>query len=576
MPITVRQVLDLPVVRAGEPEVLAGGAALDRPVRWVHVSELAAIGDLLNGGELLLTTGMALTSGAESSARYLRAVCGAGASGLVVELGASLASVDDALVEVAGRLGLPLVVLHREIRFVEVTEAVHQIIVGEQYQDLRFSHTVHEAFTALSLENATAADIVARAAALCGAPVVLEDLGHRVLAYGGAGTSGGSGPAAGGSGPSGTGSAGELLLGWERRSRLARESAGDSLAAGYDGPAGYGAGLAERWLTTPVGLPGHQWGRLVLPRPPGDERPLRMVLERAAQALELGRMVERDRESPRFQAQGGLLHDLAAGVVTDEHEALTRASAVGLRPGPGYAPVVVRGGTGGLDSSLAVHRRTQRLAERVGSAAEAVGLSSLTGLWGAREVATILCLPADPDRADELLTRFAVTLQDSRSSPAGDAGERVGVGRCGPSLAAAGRSLREAAHAAEVAATMRSTGTRPFYRTGELRIRGLLSLLATDSRLQAFIESELQRLLTHDARHADGLLELLRRYLEADGNKAALARRVHMSRPTLYHRLAMIERILDVDLTDAESRLSLHVALLAYEQRRGPAEPPPR
>jgi Purine catabolism regulatory protein-like family/PucR C-terminal helix-turn-helix domain/GGDEF-like domain len=425
MPITVREVLELPVVRAGEPAVLAGGAALDGVVRWVHVSELATIGDLLNGGELLLTTGMALTGSLEQSTRYLESVAAAGALGLVVELGASLAEVGGALVAVAARLGLPLVVLHRETLFVEVTEAVHQIIVGEQYEHLWFSHTV------------------------------------------------------------------------------------------WDG------------------------------------------------------------ESPRFQAQGGLLRDLAAATVSDEHEALTRATAVGLRPGPCYAPVVVRGGTGGLDSSPAVHRRTQRLAVRVGAAAEGVGLSSLTGLWGAREVASVLCLPADGDKATDLLTRFAQALADSRSSPAGDGGEKVGVGRLGPSLTTAGRSLREAAHAAEVATTMRPGAPRLFYRTSELRIRGLLSLLASDSRLQAFVESELRRLLTHDARHEDGLVELLRHYLEADGNKAALARRVHMSRPTLYGRLAMIERILGVDLDDAESRLSLHVALLGYEQHHGIDGPNP-
>ena len=40
--------------------LLAGEAQLDAPVRWVHISELPDPTPWLSGGELLLTTGMAL------------------------------------------------------------------------------------------------------------------------------------------------------------------------------------------------------------------------------------------------------------------------------------------------------------------------------------------------------------------------------------------------------------------------------------------------------------------------------------------------------------------------------------
>src|SRR5436309_14242860 len=46
-----------------ELELLAGEDAADAPVRWVHVSELPDPTPWLSGGELLLTTGMALREG---------------------------------------------------------------------------------------------------------------------------------------------------------------------------------------------------------------------------------------------------------------------------------------------------------------------------------------------------------------------------------------------------------------------------------------------------------------------------------------------------------------------------------
>jgi purine catabolism regulator len=70
----------------------------------------------------------------------------------------------------------------------------------------------------------------------------------------------------------------------------------------------------------------------------------------------------------------------------------------------------------------------------------------------------------------------------------------------------------------------------------------------------------------HRAKHGDEMFDLLRAFLEAGGNKTELAKRLHLSRPTLYARLAALQRLLGVDLDDAESRTSLHVAMLILER----------
>ena len=84
---TVRDVLALPVVQAGAPEVV-GTAPLDRPVRWVHVADVPDMSNVLQGGELVLTTGQALTDDAVG-VRYLQGLAEAGAAGLFVELAAT-------------------------------------------------------------------------------------------------------------------------------------------------------------------------------------------------------------------------------------------------------------------------------------------------------------------------------------------------------------------------------------------------------------------------------------------------------------------------------------------------------
>jgi len=105
------------------------------------------------------------------------------------------------------------------------------------------------------------------------------------------------------------------------------------------------------------------------------------------------------------------------------------------------------------------------------------------------------------------------------------------------------------------------------YRSTDVRLRGVVALLRDDHRLQAFAETELGRLLDHDARTGDDLLALLRTHLDCGGSKTHTARRTGLSRPTLYSRLRTLERILGVSLESAESRTSLHTALMVIDAR---------
>ncbi|MFE0766449.1 PucR family transcriptional regulator [Streptomyces smyrnaeus] len=109
--------------------------------------------------------------------------------------------------------------------------------------------------------------------------------------------------------------------------------------------------------------------------------------------------------------------------------------------------------------------------------------------------------------------------------------------------------------------------TDRLYRSTDVRLRGLVALLRDDHRLQAFAETELGRLLDHDARTGEDLLGLLRTHLDCSGSKTHTARLTGLSRPTLYSRLRSIEKILGVSLDSAESRTSLHTALMVVDAR---------
>ena len=531
MTLTVGDVIGLPAIQAGQPRVLSA-RRWDDQIRWVHVGDVADWSALLQGGELVLTTGAALR---RSPARYLRGLADAGALGVVVEMGRAR-SLPKAAATLAEALDLALVELHREIKFVEVTEEVHRRIVAEQFEEVAFDRRVHEAFTDLSMKRVSTTGIVGAAARMLGEPVVLEDLAHQALAVA--------------PGPDTTA---ELLDDWERRSRRASGTNGE-----------------DGWLMTAVGPRGEEWGRLIVPRATADTGRTTKVLERAAVALAMDRMIERDRAGMHQQAQSGLIDEVLRDRLSDEREIAVRAHALGLRKTSRFFPVTVRvryqpTGT----DPLASQRRNTAMLDAV---AHAVNASGHTGLFATRsdgEVGAVIALSSSrAGGTDKTWTALGKGVNREVMRIDGVQHSVLAVGTPAELVTDAVHGLTESAHVAEVAMAMDAQG-RQFYRASDVRLRGLISLLQNDPRVQGFAETELKGLLTADRGGPLSDLTVLREYLRLAGNKAALAARLHISRPSLYKRLNAIEQTLGVDLSDAESMVSLHVAMLVLETRRG-------
>lgn len=534
MLVSLRSILESPAADAGRPEVLTGNDQLDKAmVRWVHISESPNPAGLLEGGELILTTGLPFHDPETPPEKYLETLIELGVSALAVEAAGPSAQIPPQVISLARRHNFPIVIFHRVVRFVEITEQVHRSIIAGQYSDLQFSKRVHEEMTALSLGNASVQEIVERAAALSRNVVILENLSRRVLAYATYGMLS-------------TG----LLNDWNTRSRLASIDSETAIS----GP--------EGWLTTPVGTRENVWGRLVIPRvSEGSAARLGMLLERTAQALELGRIVEREQESLYYQAQNTFLDDLREGRATDEDEVTSRAEALGLTASEVYLPVVVHVPQQSTDDPYAGHRQRRRLLERVAKSARDARLSALVGALQSNQIGMIIGCHEGNERASML--RLASVLR-----PHGKEGVEpdvtIALGQAARKISSASMRISLTQHIAIAAAGSGALGL-PYYRSVDVRLKGLLSILADDPRMQAFVEAELNDLLVHDAQRGTDLLQLLRDYVAVGGNKSKLARKTHASRPTLYKHLARIESILGVSLEDPESYLSLGVAILAHE-----------
>ena len=181
-PLTVKAALRLPSLRAGAPEVVAGAAGLDRPIRWAHAGEVPNMPALLKGGELLLTTGMGIGRSAGAQRRFVEVLADGGAAGVVVEVRQRVPRGAPARDGGGGRGARPAaVLLRREVPFVEITEAIHTGILGHQLAVLRRGEDLHQRFTELMVSGAGIPDVLTTLAGAIADPVLLENAAGEVV-----------------------------------------------------------------------------------------------------------------------------------------------------------------------------------------------------------------------------------------------------------------------------------------------------------------------------------------------------------------------------------------------------------
>ncbi|MFF6866094.1 MULTISPECIES: PucR family transcriptional regulator [Streptomyces] len=529
--ITVRRALELPGLRGGLPEVLAGADRLHRTVRWVHAGEVPNIASLLKGGELLLTTGYGLGTRPAEQRAFVRTLAERGIAALVVELGPRFARLPAALVDTARAAGLPLVQLHREVPFVTVTEEIHTEIVNGHYALLQRAEEVHRRCTGALLGGGGVPQVLAILADFAGNPVFLETPDGRLL-Y------------AAGSGPEGAADPLQVWEGLRGPHKDAPPPAGSVLVDVPGGGPGAGS-VRARLVLLPVRAP---------------LAPVhRMAAERAAGILAVVLMQARQEEELAARGRGDFLTDLAEGRITAA-DAPAQARVLGFKPGTGpLLPVVMRLGDALSPAGGGWAVLVRAVAEELAS----VGVPVLLGVRPVEgRVPLLLGLRSESERAaiaDRVAAALRAGVERAGMLRPGRQPPVVVVGVSG-GWAAASAGLR---HAAETATAAQGLTDRPWYDARRLDIDLLLWRLRDHPDLAAFVDRAIGPLRDHDDRSKPPLLPTLQTYLAHAGRKAETARELHLNRQTLYNRLARIGELLGTDLDDPQTVLALSLALRA-------------
>jgi purine catabolism regulator len=540
-PITVTDVLELPTVKRGVPEVVAGADQLGNAVRWVHAGEAPYIGALLKGGELLLTGGRSIGPAARHEEYLVDSLAERGAAGLVLELGSRFRARPKVLSACAERKGLPVIVLHREVPFIEITETVNREIIDREAALALQRSEVHAEAAALLIDGAGVGELLEYLTARIRNPTILE------MASGGV--------------------AFQLT---HRASDREVTAAWDTYARGLPSPP------ASETYTIVSDRRG-EWGRLValaVDSPLSDAD--REAVTAVGQLLAVELMRGREPATFAQQRRSEFLAELLGGDF-DTAEAAVRASELGFQqPVSGLLPVVVvpraAPAGDGLPPAATMREPPWDLIWR--DVRDGLAGGSTQVLIGhhryGERVLLVLGLHA-PEERPQVAERLAQLIARGVRTRAGELEPPVVcVGPCTHSWDALRTALQTTIDAATPTAHSLS---RAWHDVTVAHIDRLIWSLRDRRELVQFAHTRLAPLLERDRQRKSKMLPTLEALCRHAGRKADAARELHIERQSLYTRLERIEELVGADLSDPDTLAGMQLALRILHVLEDPERP---
>lgn len=523
------------LLRELELPIVAGEAGLDRPVRWVHISELLDPTKWLSGGELLLTTGLQLSDDAEAR-EYLLRLVRHGLAGLGFGVGFRHEHVPDALREAAAEHDFPLFEVPYETPFIAITEKASSYLVNEQYAVLRRALAAHERLERIVLSERGLDGVASGLGALIGGPALIFDARGELLARR--------------AGRAGLSPAVIAALSSELRERVragARRgyvpSADEFPAGALALPVARGAVATGRGSDAP---PPEAW--LLAAKDAGPLSELdRLTLHQAVMIVALELLRRRVVDDTERRLAGDVLTALVAGDLSGP-ELARRLEPFGLRDRAGALVLAPPRGV----RTVAEEALGRAVREEVGGGLVAAASRFLCALLPA----------ADDDELFALAARVHARVERESGQPL-----PAGAGRTvAPSELRRGfHEARCALEARALAINGQAEGHMALATYRDLGSFQLLLSLQDDDALRLFCDSILAPIEDSEGAYGGELMRSLEAFIECNGQWERAAKALFCHRHTLRYRIRRVEELTGRSLDSARDRIDFWLALRGRE-----------
>ncbi|MFC5589502.1 PucR family transcriptional regulator [Sporosarcina soli] len=515
-------------------KVVAGEGGLDRQVKWTHVLEVNEFESLIDGGEMILTTGGGLQPDLPNQLKYVEKLIEKNVACICIELGYYFKEMPPELLTLANEHDFPIIIFENPVKFVDITQDLHTFIINQHHQMLSQLDTLSRKFNALSLTPNGILKILQELHQFFQKSILFMTDDRRAYYY--------------------PPESKEMEYTIRNYFETLPSSDVEQTIFTLD---------KQLFALMPVKGLGQTWGYLCLQvgQPISDEFTF-LILDRAALAIAQILLRNRTIEERKQHNEEEFVRNLLNGRDFEQDDLQS------------YLPIASRN----------MHFRIfiiQTNAEETNHSEDdweeiklqrSIMIRSLfkrTGFFPAvsstkNEIAIIASFIVADHLRNET-TRFSQVIRHisemkDNSFITGDKCT-FGISMVYKEFSDVKRGYEEAR---KVLALHESRITETnFYE--ELGIYRLLLLLKNSDYLETYVLDYLSAVLDYDQKTDSALLETLRVYLACNGSKKDTADSLFIVRQTLYHRLEKLEALLGADFMEPPNRLALEVAIMVHQ-----------
>ncbi|MCM3389163.1 PucR family transcriptional regulator ligand-binding domain-containing protein [Ureibacillus chungkukjangi] len=499
-----------------QAELVAGFNGAQNPIKWVHVLEVTNAQKLLKGQELILTTGVSFKQNSEIFLQFVQGLIETNCSGLCIEYGDYIQSIPTEILALANLHHFPIIVFHEEVRFVEITQDLHTLIINHQYSKMTQLENYSQLLNKEILTTQNAEQLLKILYNFLQIQIIFEVEGQVAIFY-----------------PNMTKKQRELLL--EKKKCVATSS---------------------QFTIYPIYLFEHNYGEITLHSENREITEFEMlILDRTVTALAQVLLRNLYVEEKKGMEDAKWLEEWLEGGHSEEEVKQFILSEWPSFKQKESAVLVI---------SLPRNEKNKQLDSTYfklycHATFDKKGFYPLA-IQKKYSLILILLNRQDGIPMKERLRECIQKLETSDLLM----GQEFAVGKFVTDLTKIHESYQTALDTLYISRNLDSSSC--FY--DELYVFHLIYKMQKHTNLEEMIRDYLQPLVDFEEKHGGELLETLEVYLQSNGSKQETAKRLFIVRQTLYHRLRRIESLIGKDFMNGQNRLVLEFMLLARKFTR--------
>ncbi|WP_223590478.1 PucR family transcriptional regulator [Neobacillus bataviensis] len=506
--------------------VIAGHDGVQQIVKWVHVVEATSIRNLLNGHELILSTGVAWKDNVDLFISMVKQFYKNNAAGLCIEIGTYVSEIPAEVIEFANENQFPIIIFEEEVPFVEITQDIHSVIINQQYQKIADLEDYSQSLNKRLLTIETYEDILQFIFSALDVQIIfrMKNKDYEFV-------------------PEINRTDEAIIL---SKIDVAKQNPSQQIAI------------------SPIFLFGQEYAELIIYSKdiPISEYDL-LILDRTGTALAQHLLRDLYVEEKKRVEEFEWLHGWLEGEHSIEgiQEYLIEN---GIKTKTSDVVVLITKLFPIKDKSINDVTYLKLLFRSVFEQNGFVVFS----VEKRNEITFILLNSRAKKNLKERIKKAVDSLQESEFiRKQSSAGFIIAAGKFTESLRDVHKSYQTAKETIRIQQKMTNKQIYHFYE--DLHLYRLISQMSKYTDLQELASEYLYPVIQYDQKYNGKLLETLKAYLECNGSKQETSNKLFIVRQTLYHRLQKLENLLGEDFMDHEKRVAIEFMLLVHDYLSG-------